>query len=139
MQNMTDAVKKAYNELLNEKAIIVGDAHQGFGLTNENIFLLKDGEIIPLSHTVKPTVIGVWTNVKDELPKYDENGDNGYLVICKVGDQYVKDVGWFLKSTYLETNEIKFEWCVYNDWDEGQGCEVVYWMPWPDFPDEVKV
>ena len=78
-----------------------------------------------------------WISVKDRLP------DNEYcecMLVVKVGDAYAIDCGGWACS-YSRDDEgnwgESWGWWVNNDWDEGQGCIVQYWMPFPDLPKEV--
>lgn len=70
-----------------------------------------------------------WISVKDRLP---DKTYQDLFVIVKVGDDYYIDLGGWTGSGD------SWGWWVNNDWDEGQGCIVQYWMPFPDFPEELK-
>lgn len=81
-----------------------------------------------------------WINVKERLP------DNKYLdcmVVVKVGDHYAIDRAAWTSITSFDYNSKKWiqywDWTITVDWDEGQGCEVIYWMPYPRLPEEIEV
>jgi len=80
-----------------------------------------------------------WLSVKDRLPPCE-----GYLdcmVVVKVGDEYHIDCGGWTCATSWDENGNRVEtwgWWVMNDWDEGQGCIVQYWMPYPELPPEIS-
>jgi hypothetical protein len=78
-----------------------------------------------------------WISVKDRLP------DKEYLdcmLVLKVGDHYEIDCGGWTKAIGWEDGKRVEEWgwWVNNDWDEGQGCVVQYWMPYPKLPKEIR-
>ena len=80
-----------------------------------------------------------WINVKDRLPEKGEYLD--CMLVVKVGDFYKIDCGGWTKGITFENGK-KIEswgWWVMNDWDEGQGCIVQYWMPYPSLPREIEV
>lgn len=78
-----------------------------------------------------------WISVKDRLP------DKEYLdcmLVLKVGDHYEIDCGGWTKAISWTADGRVETWgrWVNNDWDEGQGCVVQYWMPYPELPKEIK-
>ena len=78
-----------------------------------------------------------WISVKDRLP------DKKYLdcmLVLKVGDHYEIDCGGWTKAIGWEdgVQVEEWGWWVRNDWDEGQGCVVQYWMPYPKLPKEIR-
>lgn len=80
-----------------------------------------------------------WISVKDRLPEKGEYLD--CMLVLKVGDSYVIDCGGWTCSIGFDENRNKVEtwgWWVNNDWDEGQGCVVQYWMQYPDLPKEIE-
>jgi hypothetical protein len=47
--------------------------------------------------------------------------------------------GWTRSTSYSKNNKVEsWGWWVNNDWDEGQGCVVQYWMPYPSLPEEIE-
>lgn len=79
-----------------------------------------------------------WISVKDHLPPESEYLD--CMLVLKVGEEYVIDCGGWTKSTSYENGRTvkSWGWWVNNDWDEGQGCVVQYWMPYPELPEEIR-
>ena len=80
-----------------------------------------------------------WINVKDRLP---EKKYLDCMLVLKVGDSYEIDCGGWTCSTVWDKNHNKIEswgWWVNNDWDEGEGCVVQYWMPYPSLPKEIEL
>lgn len=80
-----------------------------------------------------------WISVKDRLPpKTKEYFD--CMLVLKVGDSYVIDCGGWVRAVRRKGNsEVEsWGWWVKNDWDEGQGCVVQYWMPYPRLPNEIE-
>ena len=79
-----------------------------------------------------------WISVKDRLP---EKEYLDCMLVIKVGDSYEIDCGGWTHSFYFDENNNKVEswgWWVNHDWDEGQGCVVQYWMPYPNLPKEIE-
>lgn len=79
---------------------------------------------------------GRWILCKDRTPENKEDDSPQYLITVKVGEnEYEIDFGWWSKISkydYLKKGwDDYFGWIVGNDWDEGQGMEVIAWMPLP--------
>lgn len=79
-----------------------------------------------------------WISVKDRLPT------NEYLdcmLVLKVGDSYEIDCGGWTRSigSCCGKEVERWGWWVNNDWDEGQGCVVQYWMPYPSLPKDIEL
>ena len=63
------------------------------------------------------------------------------MLVVKVGEEQEIDCGGWTNSFGLDENYNKIEswgWWVNHDWDEGQGCVVQYWMPYPSLPEEIE-
>ncbi len=81
--------------------------------------------------------IGGWIPCSERLPDNIENDSTQYLITVKVGeDEYEIDFGWWSKISKYDNCKKKwvdyFGWTVRNDWDEGQGMEVIAWQPLPE-------
>lgn len=86
---------------------------------------------------------GGWILCSERLPENIEDDSPQYLITVKVGEnEYEIDFGWWSKMSRYDTNQKKwidyFGWTVGNDWDEGQGMEVIAWceLPKPYKPDK---
>ncbi len=81
--------------------------------------------------------IGEWIPCSERLPDNIEDDSVQYLITVKVGkDEYEIDFGWWSKILKYDNRKKKwvdyFGWTVGNDWDEGQGMEVIAWQPLPE-------
>lgn len=72
-----------------------------------------------------------WISTEERLPPCDEDDLIVCNVIVKVGNEYYVDLADWVKSYNYITKEYSHHWVTMIDWDEGQGCEVKYWMPLP--------
>lgn len=81
--------------------------------------------------------ISEWIPCSERLPDNIEDDSVQYLITVKVGKyEYEIDFGWWSKISKYDNCKKKwvdyFGWTVGNDWDEGQGMEVIAWQPLPE-------
>lgn len=80
--------------------------------------------------------IGKWIPCSERFPENIEDESVQYLITVKVGEnEYEIDFGWWSKISQYDNSKRKwvdlFGWVVGNDWDDGQGMEVIAWKPKP--------
>lgn len=70
-----------------------------------------------------------WIPCSKRLPK--GNGLVCLVTVLLEENKVVCDLGWYTEKSYHNVG-IKSIWSTTNDWNNGQECKVIAWMPLPE-------